>query len=387
MKRAVSFERPDWRKTAEDIGFNFHTMYGQDYWHEAHRYEFTIEQVERDIRRPAKELHEMCREAVDFALRSEEWLNKLRIPEQFWDMIVHSWTGGERELIGRFDFAYDGVKPAKLLEYNADTPGSILESGRMQSMWLHDLFFLGQLPEASRQANWLEEAIVARFKEMFSPGCHVHFTGVDGNVEDRGTLRYLEACAFRAGLIHHYVPIDAIGVDREGRFADQNSVVIDSLFKMYPWEFMFREEFSSFLPGSEVTFIEPVWKAVLSNKGLLPLLWHLFPGHPTLLPAYFESDADKTDLGSSFVRKPMFSREGTAVQIVENGSVLENTEGAVLEECFVLQEYSPLPELDGNYPVVGAWIVGTDFAGIGMREDSGQITKDTSRFVPHIVLF
>jgi glutathionylspermidine synthase len=33
--------------------------------------------------------------------------------------------------------------------------------------------------------------------------------------------------------------------------------------------------------------------------------------------------------------------------------------------------------------VIGSWIVGEEPAGIGMREDSTPITKNTSRFVPH----
>lgn len=28
---------------------------------------------------------------------------------------------------------------------------------------------------------------------------------------------------------------------------------------------------------------------ILSNKGILPILWELFPGHPFLLPASFNA--------------------------------------------------------------------------------------------------
>ncbi len=30
-------------------------------------------------------------------------------------------------------------------------------------------------------------------------------------------------------------------------------------------------------------WVEPLWKSILSNKGLMPLLWRFFPGHPNLL--------------------------------------------------------------------------------------------------------
>jgi glutathionylspermidine synthase len=42
-----------------------------------------------------------------------------------------------------------------------------------------------------------------------------------------------------------------------------------------------------------------------------------------------------------------------------------------------------LPEFVGRYPVIGAWIVGDEPAGIGIREDDTPITRNTSRFIPH----
>ncbi|MAC45963.1 MAG: hypothetical protein CMI12_03810 [Oceanospirillum sp.] len=36
---------------------------------------------------------------------------------------------------------------------------------------------------------------------------------------------------------------------------------------------------------SKVDFLEPIWKTVLSNKALLPMLWQMFLYHPNLLPA------------------------------------------------------------------------------------------------------
>ena len=43
-----------------------------------------------------------------------------------------------------------------------------------------------------------------------------------------------------------------------------------------------------------------------------------------------------------------------------------------------------LPEYDGNYPVIGSWLVDGYACGIGIREDRGPITTNTSRFVPHL---
>ena len=61
---------------------------------------------------------------------------------------------------------------------------------------------------------------------------------------------------------------------------------------------MFREAFGAQLQGAPTRWIEPPWKAILSNKGILPLLWEMFPGHPNLLPAFFEDDPRAAELGS-----------------------------------------------------------------------------------------
>ena len=47
-----------------------------------------------------------------------------------------AWRAKELSLFGRFDFAWDGKGPPKLLEYNADTPTALLEASVAQWRWL-----------------------------------------------------------------------------------------------------------------------------------------------------------------------------------------------------------------------------------------------------------
>ena len=56
--------------------------------------------------------------------------------------------------------------------------------------------------------------------------------------------------------------------------------MIDAIFKLYPWEFLFADEFSQYLESSATTWFEPPWKSILSNKGALALLWELHPQPP-----------------------------------------------------------------------------------------------------------
>ena len=49
------------------------------------------------------------------------------IPPEFEEVIVRSWDDDWPCIYGRFDLAYDGIHPPRLLEYNADTPTSLVE--------------------------------------------------------------------------------------------------------------------------------------------------------------------------------------------------------------------------------------------------------------------
>ena len=118
---------------------------------------------------------------------------------------------------------------------------------------------------------------------------------------------------------------------------------------------------------------------LLSNKALLVVLWELYPGHPNLLPAYLDAPAALT----SYVQKPLLGREGASMRIVTPDGVQTATAGEYGAEGYVFQEFCPLPEFDGEHPVLGAWVVGDEAAGLGIRETSGLITDDTSSFVPH----
>ena len=115
----------------KQTGFAFHTIDGERYWDERAYYAFTLEEIERDIEAPTAELDAMCRELVARAVDDERMLKLLRIPERFWTFIAASWKRGDPSLYGRFDLSYDGQGPAKLLEYNADTPTSVFETARV----------------------------------------------------------------------------------------------------------------------------------------------------------------------------------------------------------------------------------------------------------------
>jgi glutathionylspermidine synthase len=385
MQRIVCPERDDWRATAESAGFDFHTIDGERYWDERAYYAFALEEIERQIEAPTAEIDAMCLELVGHAVDDEEYLQQLKIPEAYWPLISDSWHGDQLSLYGRLDLCFDGRNTAKLLEYNADTPTSIFECAVFQWTWLEQAIERSIIPKRADQFNSIHERLIEAWKKLAGTH-HLHLAGMLESSEDSGTLAYLEDTARQAGLSTTLLDIEDIGLSEDHRFLDLDNQPIELAFKLYPWEWMFHDAFGAEIAKASTRWIEPPWKAILSNKGLLPLLWEMFPGHPNLLPAYFEDDPEAAKLGSSFVRKPLFSREGANVTLVSAGSTLMEQQGPYGAEGFIRQALAPLPNFSGQYAVIGSWLVDHTPCGLSVREDENPITGNTSRFLPHAIL-
>jgi glutathionylspermidine synthase len=385
MQRVPVAERADWKETAAEHGFEFHTIGGEPYWDESAYYRFTLRQVEDDIEDPTAELEEMCFAVVERAIADEAVMARLRIPESFWDYVAASWRCKDKNFYGRMDFSYDGKGTARLLEYNADTPTSLYESSVFQWVWLEQALARGLIPRGCDQFNALHEALVETFSR-FSIDGRLHLAGALESTEDRGTVTYIEDCARQAGLETAVLDIADIGINPVGRFTDREDATITTLFKLYPWEWLMAEEFGRHISESGTRIIEPAWKAILSNKGLLALLWEMFEGHPNLLPTFFEGDPEAGSLGDTFVRKPLLSREGQNVALVKDGRDALAKDGPYGGKGHVLQAFHPLPDFGGNYPMVGCWLVASRPAGMGIREDTSLITGNDARFLPHVIL-
>lgn len=381
MKRINSTERPGWKAFAESVGFNFHTFDGEPYWDETAYYQFSLQQIEHDLEAPTEELHKMALDVVADVVDDERLLQQLAIPADYWDALRSSWQNQQPHLYGRMDFSYDGQSPAKLLELNYDTPTSLFETGFFQWVWLEDQLMRGAVPQGADQFNSLQDKLQQAFAELALPQ-PFYFSSVAASVEDKGTVDYLLDIALQSGLQTRYIELEQLG-EAQGQLVDLDGYPIQGLFKLYPWEFMLREEFASTVLTSNTQWLEPLWKAVLSNKGILPLLWQKHPNHPNLLPAFFDKGQP---LQPGWVRKPLFSREGANVELVTSQGQHIKQDGPYTDSGYIIQALQPLPKFADNYTLIGSWVVGDSAAGICIREDNSLITKDSSRFLPHIIL-
>lgn len=393
MRRHRTTPRPGWQTTVEEQGVVYPLTRHPDgslrpYWDESAYYSFSLAEVEA-LEAVVAELHEMCLAAAAHIVDRDRFADLGITDARLAGLVAESWRRRDElpSVYGRFDLRYDGRGPATMLEYNADTPTSLVEAASAQWFWMEDRF-----PDGD-QWNSLHERLVDAWRrqaDLLPPGAPLHFAHSVGDEigEDLMTVAYLRETAAQAGIDTRAISMEDIGWDPlSGRFVDERYAFIRACFKLYPWEWLATDRFGGHAldtldngggTGSTL-WIEPAWKMLLSNKALLAVLWELFPGHPNLLPAYLDGPRELA-AARGYVAKPLLGREGAGVTVHPPGAAPP----APGEPC-CFQELAPLPDFDGNHVVLGAWTVDGEPAGLGIRESAGLVTDGYARFLPHVI--
>ena len=418
MKRISIAARPDWKAKVEALGFDWHSAPTDTdpvgtYWDESAYWELTSDEVDT-LEAATVELHDMCVAAADAAI-TRKLLPHFGFDARAIALIEDSWArrgsdgqaGDQPSIYGRFDFAYDGKTPPKLLEYNADTPTGLYEAAVVQWTWLEERF------PGRDQFNSIHEGLVEGWKDIRehfpqsdTAAAALHLTCLTPHAEDEGTLNYMLDTALEggwtakiiaAGDIGWAAPVDAQS-DVDGHFADLQDTEIAALFKIVPWDWLLSDDFgprlAQLVKDKRLTVIEPAWKMLLSSKAMLALLWEMYPDHPNLVPAFM--DRASFAAGTTVVAKPLLGREGANISIAKlgeggalAGAPIATNDGPYGAEGYVYQALAPLAQgTDAaglvHNAVIGSWMIAGAARGIGIREDTSLITHNRSRFVPHL---
>lgn len=414
MRRVESgIVRPAWETQVRSDGLVYLDTHLPDgevvkYWREGPYYEFAADEV-AELERHVQTIFDMCVDAGDHLVAHPETMRRMGIPETAFGEIARSWEEEPPSVYARFDLRYGGrsdlavadptLAVPKLLEFNADTPTSLLESAVIQWRWFE---FTQQ---GADQWNSLHERLVGAWRRQLGqhsrrigrPIERVHFayTADEASGEDQMNTTYLADTAREAGYEVDILVIEDIGLGEDGNFYDLQRRRIDVLFKLYPWEWLLADRFGEAALAATsrpdgTAWVEPVYKMLWSNKGLLPVLWKLFRDDPErsryLLPAYFGDEPHEL---KSYVVKPLLGREGANVRIVTGGTTVAETHGPYGDSGHVVQQFAALPNYEGvdgaHHPVLGAWLVDGEPAGLAIRESDGLITDNCSFFVPHTI--
>jgi len=337
-------------------------------------------------------LYDMFIEAAQYVI-DNNLFHEIGIPFNLVEVIKESWENDVHwHLYGRFDFAggIDG-KPIKLLEFNADTPTALFETAIVQWAMLKQNGM-----EETAQFNGVYEALLENFKRLVTldenvsdfesryEGWKFLFTSIRGNSEEENTVRLLQHIATEAGYITEFAYIDEVEFDEnEGIFFQEEQYEL--WFKLIPWEDIALEEpdlammLTNIIKNQKAIIFNPTYTLLFQSKGLLPILWQLYPNHPLLLESSFEPLSTAKQ-----VQKPVFGREGESIRILENGAVTSGGEGDYDNHKMVYQAYTPLPQDSQGKCYQAGVFFAYEACGVGFRK-GGQILNNMSKFVGHVV--
>jgi len=376
----------------DNIGFEWHTdLDGTNYIADE-----LVEVSEQDAEayyEAVNSIYEMFIEAGDYVIENNLF-HELGIPFNLVDVIKESWEADPHwHLYGRFDLAggIDG-KPIKLIEFNADTPTGVFETSVIQ--W------------ASLKANNLDEEAqfnnvyqtisdnfkrlimlnddIENFKEHYQ-GWKILFSSYRGSLEDEMTTRLLQSMANDAGFTTGFEYLENVEFSEEGIFNSKGEQ-FEYWFKLYPWENIGFEEpkLATILDGiirdRKAIILNPPYTLLFQSKGIMKVLYDLFPDSPYLLKTSFEPLQ-----GVPYIEKRVFGREGANTKIVDiDGNTIEETDGEYDNYGKIYQEFVDFPQNEKGELYQAGVFFAYEGCGLAFRK-GGKILNNTSKFVGHII--
>ena len=382
--------KPLTKEYLESIGFYWHTDYDMSSYIDNNI--ISISESEAiNYANAVNELYDMFIQAAQYVI-DNNLFHELDIPFNLVELIKESWENDVHwHLYGRFDLA-GGIdnKPIKLIEFNADTPTALFETSIIQ--WA--LLKANNLEE-SEQFNFIYEALrdnfkrivtlnkdISKFNEIYE-GWKILFSSIKGNIEEENTTRLLMNIANEAGWNVEFAYIDEIGFSDDGIF--YNNEQYEFLFKLIPWENIAIEEpelcdiFTNMVKNKQAIILNPAYTLLFQSKGILKILWDLYPNHPLLLETSFEPLENKKQ-----VQKVTFGREGENITIYdENMNIITKKDGEYKNFKKIYQEFVEFPSDKENYYQAGVFFA-YEACGLGYRKGN-LILDNMSKFTGHKV--
>ncbi len=385
--------QPLTKQYLESIGFMWHTD-SDDTAYVQNKAIIMSEEEANAFYEAGNELYEMFCEAGDYVVKNDLF-HELDIPFNLVEIIKQSWENDVHwHLYSRFDLAggLDG-KEIKLLEFNADTPTNLFESAIIQWAILKQ-----NNMDESAQFNNIYEAIKDNFKRLITLSDDVSefeniyakekfkmlFSSISTSIEDENTTRLLEYIAKDAGFVTDFEYMENVEFSEEGIFKADDK--FELWFKLIAWEDIGIEEselaliLSDIIKNQNAIIFNPAYTLMFQSKGMLKILWDLFPNHPLLLETSFEPLKGKKQ-----VEKRCFGREGANVKIIdENAQIQIQTSGEYENHKPIYQEYTELLQDEEENSYIAGLFFAYESCGVGFRR-GGKITDNMSKFVSHII--
>lgn len=378
--------------TLEQLGFSWHTDADGSAYVDNALVSISKEEAEAYYK-VGNELYGMYVEAAEYVIENELFF-ELGIPFNLIDAIKKSWENDVHwHIYGRFDLAggIDG-KPIKLIEFNADTPTALFETALLQWALLKE----NQLDE-SHQFNNLYEAIRENFKRLITlfddpqtfathyEGWKILFSSISTNAEEETTTKLLQQMATDAGFNTSFEYLENVHFDEEGIYDAQGNQY-EYWFKLFPWEDIAIDEpelattLTEIMQNQKAIILNPAYTLLFQSKGMLKILYDLFPDSPYLLQT-----SDESLEGVKQVEKAVFGREGANTKIIDpQGKTLLQTDGPYANYKKIYQEYTEFASDAAGAKYQAGVFFAYESCALSFRK-GGEILDNMSKFVGHTI--
>ena len=343
---------------------------------------------------------------------SDEALSELGVPAYLLPVVRCVLPGVADCVVGRFDLAHtrDGYK---LLEFNADGPGLLVEAFSINAEVCRDA---GKEDpnegDESILAGALSEAIQAGrdyVGKSARGGANVVVTSAGHCVRDGAIGRYL--CQLMEPFSAQYAAIESLAIDADGLY-DPGGNRIDVLYRLFPLQLFRNELFQArgtsigpemggavlrLVERRQLAVINPPFSFLLEGKALQALIWNLADSNiffteeerrliaRYMLPTYLDPPIDD----SAYVVKPSYGAEGDSVTLMAAGGTVMSQAMCTTysDRPMVYQKHVELPAPERMtefgprklHVVTSCFLISGKPAGICMR--AGDCITDESAWV------
>ncbi|HEU5046820.1 MAG TPA: glutathionylspermidine synthase family protein [Rickettsiales bacterium] len=349
------------------------SLIGRNAWRGDVFYAFMPQEIQR-LKDVAAELETLCMQAVEHVIRHRLY-DAMLMPSapSLRQEIERSWERQEPAFCGRLDLAYDGISAPKLLEYNPERPGLLLESALLQRYWLQH-----EMPHAG-QFNEIEARLSQAWRALDTPELVISLLDTPHlHSEEDDIAAFLQRTAGSARINVQIVPRRLIQTDHNRLWSPEGQP-IRHLMITHDWYEMLACGLLDCFSPQETRVIEPAWRCLLGNKALLKVLWDLYPDHPNLLHTTLHAEEQR----GNYVTKPIIGAMGENITLHHAQEI--RTQGRFGAFPNVYQQLASLPFHEAQYAQVGLWVIGGHPAGLIIREDASPIIRYDSVSLPHIV--
>lgn len=295
------------------------------------------------LRNGAQSLHRIALQATEkVILRSDSTVLEkyFGIPPELHPLLKQSWETTPA-LTGRFDFGID-AHTIKLLEYNCDSSGALLECCETQQRMAE---YYG-IEDGCSTGAAMRAKLVLAFQTLIASCavCHkhrlIHFL-IDDDDEERYTAMYMMACARDAGFrVKLFTSPSQLAFKEASASRGRDEWIIDPegervlvVWKTWSWDTVLHQyllakstnQHANPLPtlpdvllNETILVFEPLWKAVTGSKAILPFMYELAPDHENLLPCSFE--LTETIASKPYISKPVNGRAGQNISMYNGAS-------------------------------------------------------------------